>query len=353
MAKKKIDLSRFDVEPITTVDELEDRLSMPSPGTIEAVGGLDGDILVLGAGGKVGPTLAQMAARAVEASGKRRKVIGVSAVFEKDVRKRLEKAGVETIKTDLLADGALDELPDAANVIYMIGQKFGSTGNEWFTWGINVYLAGMAASRYRNARIAAFSSGNIYPFEAVTSGGSTEITPPSPLGEYAMSCLGRERMFDFWSHHAGTKVLQYRLNYAAELRYGIAFDVGSQVWAGTPIDVTMGDVNLVWQGYANNVALRSLELAESPPGVLNVAGPELVSVRWMAERFGELMGKTPKITGEEAPNVLYNNASRCHKLYGYPEVSVDALIEYVAYWIMSGGPVLGKPTHYETRDGKF
>ncbi|MCP4642454.1 MAG: NAD(P)-dependent oxidoreductase [bacterium] len=336
-----------------TVAELEAKLSDPSPEVVESVAKLKGDILILGVGGKVGPTLGQMAAKAVAASGVKRKVIGVSAVYDAAGRKRLEKAGVETIKADLMADGALDELPDAENVIYMCGQKFGSTGAEWFTWGINVMLAGLAARRYRKSRIVAFSSGNIYPFEPMTSGGSTEATVPSPLGEYAMSCLGRERMFDYAAQAYRTKVLHYRLNYAAELRYGIVYDVAIQVWNGTPINIAMGNANVVWQGYANKVALQSLSLAKAPAAVLNVAGPELVSIRWMAERLGQLMGKKPRFEGQEASNVLYNNAALCHKLYGYPDANIDTMIEWVAYWIMSGGASLGKPTHYETRDGKF
>ena len=353
MPKKKLDLSRFTVAPIKTVKELEVRLSDPSPGVVEAMAKLKGDLLILGAGGKVGPTLAQMAAKAVAASGVKRKVYGVSAVFDKGVRKNLESLGIETIKTDLMKDGALDELPDAPNLVYMCGQKFGSTGAEWFTWGINVLLAGISARRYRDARIVAFSSGNIYPFEPIGTGGATEATPTSPIGEYAMSCLGRERMFDYAVQAYGTKVLHYRLNYAAELRYGIVYDVGSKVWAGQPIDVTMGNVNVIWQGYANAVALQSLALAEAPARILNVAGPEIVSVRWMAQRFAELMGKSAKVVGEEAPNALLNNASQCHKLFGYPDVPVDTLVEWVAYWLMTGGASLGKPTHYETRDGKF
>ncbi|MBN2310248.1 MAG: NAD(P)-dependent oxidoreductase [Candidatus Hydrogenedentes bacterium] len=338
---------------MNTVAELEKRLSEPTRGVIEAVGKLKGDLLILGVGGKVGPTLGQMAAKAVAESGVKRKVMGVSAVYDRGVRERLEKLGVQTIKADLLADGALDKLPDAENVIYMCGQKFGSTGAEWFTWGINVMLAGLAARRYRKSRIVAFSSGNIYPFVPLSSGGATEATPTSPIGEYAMSCLGRERMFDYVAQAEKTKILHYRLNYAAELRYGIVYDIGSKVWQGAPIDVTMGNVNVVWQGYANAVALQSLALAASPARILNVAGPELVSVRWMAGRFAELMGKKAKVVGEEAPTALLSNATQCHKLFGYPAVGADTLIEWVAHWIMSGGASLGKPTHYETRDGKF
>ncbi|HOZ47992.1 MAG TPA: NAD-dependent epimerase/dehydratase family protein [Candidatus Hydrogenedentes bacterium] len=352
MAKKRAKLPKLSIEPIRTVAELEDRLSCPTPGVVEAMAKLDGDLLILGAGGKIGPTLAQMAARAFEAAGVKRSIIGVSNVYSAEALQRLKRLGVKIVKTELLEPGALDTLPDAANVMYMLGMKFGSTGAEWNTWGVNVHLAGMAASRYRHSRIVAFSSGNIYPFLPIGIG-ATEQTTPSPIGEYAMSCLGRERMFDYYSNNAGTKVLHYRLNYAVELRYGIVYDIASKVWSGAPIDVTMGFVNVIWQGYANAVALQSFAYADSPPGIINVAGPETVSIRWMAQRFGELMGKEPIIEGEEAANALLSNGAKCHKLFGMPDVGIDTVVEWVAHWIMSGGVTLGKPTHYETRDGKF
>jgi len=339
-------------QPIKTAPQLEEQLSAPTPGVVEAVQQLDGDLLILGAGGKVGPTLAQMAARAFEAAGVAHRLIAVSAEYSRAARQRLNRLGVETIKTDLLAPGAIEALPDAPNVMYMLGMKFGSTGAEWNTWAVNVHLAGLAVRRYQGARIVAFSSGNVYPFTPVGRG-ATETTPPEPVGEYAMSCLGRERMFDYYAHNAGTKVLHYRLNYAVELRYGIVHDVGVQVWNGTPIDLTTGYVNVVWQGYANAAALQCFPLADSPPKILNVTGPETVSIRWMAERFGAIMGKQPKFTGEEAATALQNNAAECHRRFGYPQVSVETVIEWVAHWIASGGADLGKPTHYETRDGKF
>ncbi len=338
---------------LKNVKELESLLSEPTPGVIESMGKLKGNLLILGAGGKVGPTLAQMAGRAVAEAGSKSTVTAVSAVFEKGVQQHLKSLGLQTIKTDLLAPGAFDKLPDAENVIYMLGQKFGSTGAEWNTWAVNVLLAGLAAGRYRNSRIVAFSSGNIYPFVGTGSGGATEATIPNPVGEYAMSCLGRERMFDYYSHNAGAKVLHYRLNYAAELRYGIVLDVATQVWNGTPINLATGCVNVIWQGYANAVALQSLALADSPPRILNVTGPEQVSIRWMATRLGELLGKKPRFTGEEAPTALLSNATHCHRLFGYPSVSVDTLVEWVAQWLKAEGSTLGKPTHYETRDGKF
>ena len=353
MPRSKPKTPQLKVEPIRSVRALDERLSTPSAQLVEFMKRLKGDLLILGVGGKVGPTLAQLAVRAIEAAGAKKNVIGVDFFPDKAVRKRLAGLGVECVQADLMAVNAFDNLPDAPNVIYMIGRKFGSTGAEWGTWMTNVQLAGLAARRYAKSRVVMFSSGNIYPFLPLASGGATEATPTNPIGEYAMSCLGRERMFDYWANEAGAKVLQFRLNYAVELRYGIILDVATKVMRGTPVDVTMGHVNVVWQGYASSVALQSLELAASPPRILNVTGPEIVSIRWMAERFGELLGKKPKIVGEEAPNALLSNAAQCFKLFGYPQVSVDTVIEWVAHWMMSSGKTLGKPTHYETRDGKF
>jgi len=345
--------SVFSVRPIRTVAELEDKLSEPTPGLIDAMSRLEGDILMLGAGGKMGPSLAQLAVRAIAASGVERRVIAVSTFSVKGLRKRLESLGVETIQADLLEPGAFDGLPNAANVIYMVGRKFGSTGAEWLTWATNVYLPGLVVQRFKDARIVAFSSGNIYPFAPVIGGGSTECTPPEPVGEYAMTCLGRERVFEYFSRTLDAKVLLLRLNYAVELRYGVLVDIATQVWHDTPIDLTMGQLNCLWQGYANSVALQGFPLAVSPPRVLNVTGPELISIRWAAARLGELMGKKPTFTGEEAGTALLSNAAQCHRLFGYPQASLETLVEWVAQWVMAGGELLGKPTHYATRNGRY
>lgn len=340
-------------ETIASVEELEDRLSEPSPELEAFFRVLEGDLAILGVGGKMGPTLARMAARAVEASGKPRRLIAVSSFSQPGLRERLEALDIETIAADLLEPGVVDRLPDAPNVIYMVGRKFGSTGAEWDTWATNVTVAGRVAERYAGARIVAFSSGNVYPFVPVDSGGATEQTPPGPVGEYAMSCLGRERMFDYVSHHAGTKVLHLRLNYAVELRYGVIVDVARKVLAGEPIDLSMGHFNAVWQGYANEVALRALALADSPPAILNVTGLETVSVRRLAARLGELLGRGPVLVGEEAPQALLSNASRCHRHFRSPRYDLDTVAAWTARWISSGGPLLDKPTHFETRDGRF
>ncbi|NUM53989.1 MAG: NAD-dependent epimerase/dehydratase family protein [Candidatus Hydrogenedentes bacterium] len=336
-----------------SVDQLEDVMTRPSPGLVEAMRALKGDIVILGVGGKMGPTLAMLAARAVEESGVTRGITAVSTFSQGAVRERLESCGIATHKADLLAPGAIDALPDAENVVYMIGRKFGSTGAEWDTWGTNVLATGLAARRYATARVVAFSSGNVYPFVPVDGGGATETTLPDPVGEYAMSGLGRERMWDYASHHYGTRVLHYRLNYAVELRYGVILDVAQKVWKGETIDVTMGYANCIWQGYANSVALQCLALATSPPAVLNVTGLERISIRDLATRMGGLLGKKPNIVGAEAPTALLSNATKCHDLFGPPDVSIDTLCHWIAHWIASGGKTLAKPTHFETRDGKF
>jgi len=339
--------------PIATNDALEEILSRPDEGLINLFRTLTGGIVILGVGGKMGPTLARMAARASEAAGVSRRITGVSTFSQPGLRETLEGSGVETHQADLLAPDAVENLPDSENVIYMVGRKFGSTGAEWNTWATNVLAAGRAAERYANSRIVAFSSGNVYPFVAVDSGGATEATRPDPVGEYAMSCLGRERMFDYFSNERGARVVQYRLNYAVELRYGIVVDVAARILNGEPVDVCTGYVNCVWQRYANSVALRCLGLAASPPAILNVTGAATVSIRELATQLARRLNRPVMFTGEEAPTALLSNASRCHELFGVPDVDTGDLIEWAADWLARGGAMLGKPTHFETRDGKF
>ena len=340
-------------DAIETVAQLEDIMTRPSPRLVEAMRSLAGDIVIIGVGGKMGPTLAKLAARAIEASGVARNVTAASTFSQPGMREELESYGIATHKADLLAPGAVDALPEAENVVYMVGRKFGSTGAEWDTWGTNVLAAGLAARKYAGARVVAFSSGNVYPFVPIDSGGATEETPPDPVGEYAMSGLGRERMWDYAAHHGATRVLHFRLNYAVELRYGVLLDVAQKVWSGEPIDATMGYANCIWQGYANSVALQSFALATSPAAVLNVTGRERLSIRELASRMGGLLGKLPNMVGTEAPTALLSNASKCHELFGPPDVSIDTLCHWIARWVAAGGKTLSKPTHFETRDGKF
>ncbi|WP_068619017.1 NAD-dependent epimerase/dehydratase family protein [Paenibacillus tuaregi] len=336
-----------------TVPELEKRLSEPSAELAADLARLDGDILVLGVGGKMGPSLAKLAKRGAEAAGVKKRIIGVSRFSSGSLQQELEQAGIETLQADLLNDKALNALPDIPNVIYMAGNKFGTTGKEYFTWAMNAYLPGRVAEKYRNSRIVSFSSGNVYPLTPISLGGASEEHPAGPIGEYAQSCLGRERVFEYFSRENGTPVVNFRLNYAIDLRYGILLEVASAVNEGRPVDLNMGQVNVIWQGDANEMAIRSLLISDSPAVTLNVTGPETVSIRWLAERFGEGLGKTPVFTGVEKDTALLSNASKAHKLFGYPRVSLRQMIEWTLEWVEHGGETLGKPTHFQERSGAF
>ena len=345
--------SSHDRETIKSVDELEDNLSEPTRGVIETLSKVDGDIIVLGAGGKMGPTLARMARRASDAAGVRRRVIGVSRFSSDDVESRLNSCGVETIRADLLDEGELDKLPDSPNVVHMVGMKFGATGNEALTWAVNSCLPAVVSLKYRESRIVAFSTGNVYGLMPVTGAGSVETDAPGPIGEYAMSCLGRERVFEHFSRRHGTAVALVRLNYATELRYGVLVDFAERVWAGEPVDLATGHVNTIWQADANAAALSCFERVSSPPFVLNVTGPEILSVRRTCEEFGRLMGKGATFTGTESAEALLSSAELCHGLFGPPLVSPQEMMRLIADWVMRGGERLGKPTHFEVRDGRF
>jgi nucleoside-diphosphate-sugar epimerase len=338
---------------ITTEQQLEDLLSQPCDADARAMAALEGDLLILGVSGKMGPSLARRARRACELAGVKKRIIGVSRFSSPAAREFLEASGVETIAADLLDADALAALPDVQNVIFMTGRKFGSTGSEHLTWAMNAFQPGMAAERFRQSRIVAFSSGNVYPLTPVLQGGATESTPPAPVGEYAQSALGRERMLEYFSSRHSTLMTILRLNYAIDLRYGVLLDVGQKVFERRTVDLRMGHANVIWQGDANSVCLRSFELCQSPPAILNVTGPEIVSIRWLARRFAERFGIEPVFAGEESDTALLNNAARCHRLFGYPTVTIEQMIEWVADWIGLGGATLNKPTHFETRDGRF
>jgi nucleoside-diphosphate-sugar epimerase len=331
--------------------ELDDLLSAPSDADRNAMRAIEGGLLILGAGGKMGPSLARRARRAADETGISKSIVAVSRFSDAAAERQLRDAGIETISADLLDFGQLARLPDAENVIFMAGRKFGSPA--FLTWASNAYLPARVAERYRHARIVAFSSGNVYPFVPVTSGGASEETAPEPVGEYAQSVLARERMFEFFSARHGTRVCLLRLNYAVELRYGVLRDIAVRVFEGRPVNLRMGHVNVIWQGDANSVCLRSFALCESPAAVLNATGPETLSVREIAGRFGRLFGREPVLEGREADTALLNNAARCHGLFGAPLVSAETAIVWTAEWIRSGGTGWDKPTHFETRDGKF
>lgn len=334
-------------------EKLNEMLTTPSEGLIEDMKRIEGDILVLGAGGKMGPTLCVLAKNAVRAAGMEKRVIAVSRFSDPMVVDLLERSGVEMVSADLLERGALEALPDAPNVVYMAGKKFGTQGNEWSTWAMNAWLPSRVAERYRDSRIVVFSSGNLYPKVPVSSGGCTEDTPMEPVGEYCMSCLGRERMFEYAARTFGTKVAVYRLNYAVDLRYGVLYDIASSLLKGEPISVATPSFNCIWQGDANEAALRLLLHASSEVFRLNVTGPETAGVRETARKLGALLGREPVFCGEETGTAYLNNAGRMFGLMGYPRVPLDTLICWQAQWILDGGRALGKPTHFEERKGSY
>ena len=338
---------------IHTEVQLESHLSEPTAEVISDIAALDGDILILGVGGKMGPTLAKQAKRAIDVADVSKKVIGVSRFSTPGIREDLHKAGIETIAADLLSEDCLQNLPDTQNVILMAGRKFGSTGNESLTWAMNGYLPGRIAEKFRDSRLVVFSTGNVYPLTPVSQGGATESSLVAPIGEYAQSCLSRERICSYFSSQFGTSMAILRLNYAIDLRYGILLDIAEKVYAEEVISLQMGSVNVIWQGDANAVALRAFAHCQSPPLVLNVTGPETVSIRYLALCFGTLFNKPPRFEDEEASTALLSNAAHCHQLFGYPRVSLGQMIEWVAAWVQIGGTTLRKPTHFEVRDGKF
>ena len=333
--------------------ELEDRLSLPTEEDAEALRTMEGDLLILGVGGKMGPSLARRASRAAGRAGVKKRIVGVSRFSDRTVQASLEASGIETIAADLMDFERIPHLPELENVVFMAGRKFGSSGAEYLTWATNAWLPGCISERYRQSKIVAFSSGNVYPFVPVASGGATEETPPQPVGEYAQSVLARERIFEFFSLRHGTRVCLLRLNYAVDLRYGVLLDIGTKVYESRPVDVTMGHLNAIWQGDANSVCLRSFALCQSPPSVLNLTGTEVLAVRDIAARFGELLGHQPVLQGREADTALLNNAGRCHGVFGRPSVDANTAIEWTAHWIQTGGTTWAKPTHFETRDGRF
>jgi nucleoside-diphosphate-sugar epimerase len=338
---------------IQDVNQLEDLLSEPTERLVGSLSRLDGDIMVLGVSGKMGPTLARMAKKASERAGPKRRVIGVSRFSSSSIEDRLQAWGVETVRCDLLDSTSLAKLPDAANVVFMAGMKFGSTGQEWLTWANNTFLPGLVADRFRNSRIAVFSTGNVYGLSPTTKGGSREEEPLNPVGEYAMSCVGRERIFEHFSRLNKTPMTILRLNYASEPRYGVLLDIAQRVNVGQPVSLSMGYLNTIWQGDASAMALESLTYATAPPNVINITGPELLSVRQVAKEFGERLGKPVRFEGTESSDALLSNAQKSMELFGRPRVSVPLMVDRIAIWLRNGGPTLAKPTHFEDREGHF
>jgi nucleoside-diphosphate-sugar epimerase len=341
------------MDPISNIEELEENLSRPTAGVIETMRRLEGDVIILGVGGKMGPTLARMVRRASDEAGVRRRVIGVARFSNANLPEQLERDGIEPITADLLDRAALARLPDAPNVVSMIGMKFGSTGQESLTWAMNCYVPGMICERYRNSRIVTFSTGNVYSLVPRTSGGSRETDHPGPVGEYAISALGRERIVEHFSRTLKIPCALIRLNYAVELRYGVLVDVAQKIFYGHPVDVSMGYANVIWQQEAAAMSLMAFDRCSTPPFVLNVAGPEILSIREVAHQFARLLNKPAHVIGHEASDALLNDGSMGHQTFFRPAVTADEMIEQIAGWISAGGHVLGKPTHFEARDGRF
>jgi len=336
---------------ISALDEctLEDILSEPTEATKKAIADLTGDIAVLGAGGKMGPTLVMMLKKA--SSGKN--VYAISRFSDKAVRSRIERAQVKTIEADLLDESFYRKLPVVENVFYLVGMKFGSSGNQPLTWVLNSFVPTLVARHYKDARIVVFSTGNVYPLVDITSGGASEETVPEPIGEYAQSCLGRERMFEYFSQLYNTPVTFVRLNYANEPRYGIIVDLTLKILNDEPIDLTMGAVNLIWQRDANDYIIRAITLAKSPPAILNVTGPDTIPIRRLAEQIVGILDKEPKFVSQEARSALLSDASYCFRKFGYPQTTLEQMVSIIVKWVSSGKKILNKPTKYDIRDGKF
>ncbi len=340
--------------PIETIDDLNEALSRPTSGVLETLASIEGDILILGAGGKMGPTLARMVRRGLDALGQtKRRVYAVSRFSAPEAAEEMQRHGVETLLCNLLDRAAVHALPDAPNVIYMAGQKFGTSSAPEQTSAMNTLAPGWVAERFVRSRIVVFSTGCVYPLLPADGPGATEHSPLTPPGEYANSCVGRERIFGFYARTHGTRVLCFRLCYAIDLRYGVLVDIAQKVLANEPVDVSMGVTHVIWQGDANARAIQCLALAEAPPAALNVTGQERIAIRDLAVRFGERFQRVPQLTGAENPKAWIWDASRSYQLFGPPTVTLEEMIEATAHWLERNGATLGKPTHFETVDGQF
>lgn len=329
------------------------KLLLPSADLISDMARIDGDIMILGAGGKMGPGMARAAKQAADGAGIKKRIIGVSRFSEPGLSEALNREGIETISIDLLNDEQLQSLPEVKNVLYLAGTKFGTQGRESFTWAMNAYLPGRIAEKFRHSRIVVFSTGNVYPLVPVFGGGATEDLTPEPIGEYGQSCLGRERVFQYFSEKNNTPVLIYRLNYANDVTYGVLLEIAKSVKEKKPVDLTMATVSVIWQGDANEIAIRCLLHCSVPARILNVTGPEIVSLRWLAEQFGHMLGEKPQFIHEEQSSAFLSNAAESFRLFGYPKVTLKQMMELVLEWLKQGGKILNKPTHFSERKGKY
>jgi nucleoside-diphosphate-sugar epimerase len=338
---------------LRTEAEVDALMASPSPALIDGLGRLEGDIAILGIAGKMGVSLGALAVNALRAAGGRQKVYGVSRFSDPAAIVALERAGVVPVRCDLLDRDAVDQLPHVPNVVFMAGRKFGTGGEEALTWAMNTVVPTHVCEHFAKSRIVAFSTGCVYPLVPVDQAGCTEGDRPDPVGEYAQSCLGRERIFEHFSRVNGTPVCLLRLNYALDVRYGVVHDLAKTIWEGQPVARTVAHFNAIWQGDANTHALLALDLCASPPDILNVTGPESVSVAATAEALGRMLGKPVAFSGEPGPTAYLSDASRSHRLFGRPRVPLEQVLRWTAAWVEQGGRSLGKPTHFDVADGKY
>ncbi|MBE9512014.1 MAG: NAD(P)-dependent oxidoreductase [Bacteroidetes bacterium] len=340
-------------EKISNTEQLDEILSKPTPEVIELFSRLDGDIMFLGISGKIGPSLARMTIRACKKAGIQKQIFGVALFDSEEQRKGIESYGIKAIHGDLLNTDFINSLPTPKNVIFLAGMKFGSEDNLSLTWAINTYLPALVAEHFQKSRIVAFSTGCVYPLVPLQSGGSLETDKPVSVGEYAQSCLGRERMFEYGSIKHKTPITLIRLNYSVEMRYGVLVDIALKVKNNIVIDLSMGYFNVIWQGDVNAMVLQALGHCESPAKIINITGPETASVRRVAQQFGEYFNIEPKFEKKETETALLSNANLSYKLFGRPQVQLEQIIFWIADWIKNEKELLGKPTHYEVRDGKY
>jgi nucleoside-diphosphate-sugar epimerase len=334
---------------VTDIAALDELLCRPSRALIDDLNKVDGDIMILGVAGKMGPTLAGLAKAALPD----RRIIGVARFSDTSVKAWLDARGIETIHCDLLDQAAINALPKVTNIVFMAGRKFGAEGDLSLTWAMNAHVPALVAQAFKNSRIVAFSTGCVYPFVPVEGKGSDETMPPDPPGEYAQSCVGRERMFEYFSRQYATPGRLFRLNYAIDMRYGVLHDIATRVLNGKPIDVSLGHVNFIWQGDASSQALRCLAHCDTPTTPINISGHEILAVRDLAQQFGTLLGREPVIVGKEEPMAWLTDTSQATKLFGLPIVDTAQLIAWTADWVARSMPSLGKPTRYEVRDGRY